>query len=202
MSSALSYVPRTYINVENDLILSSKSLRLLGFHFDGTPGVGAHVKQILKKVRYRIWSIHNLKRLRLCPSGLINVYVSLVRPCFDYACVVYSSLLTRSQSDSLERLQRKVLKIIYGFDYSYDQCLSKSGLEMLSVRRTKLCEKFVLKTASNPRFRDWFPLNPPVSYHLRRRKKYSERPTRTKRLRASPIYFYRRLLNYLAEEER
>ena len=167
----------TFINVGGDLILSSKKCRLLGFHFDETPGVGAHVREILKKVRYRIWSIHNLKRLGLCPAGLINVYVSLIRPCFDYASVIYHSMLTKTQSLALERQQRKIMKIIYGFEESYDRCLSRAGIDYLSVRRSKMCERFAVRSQQNPRFRHWFPLTVPTPYSLRDPKKFKEFPT-------------------------
>ena len=106
--------------------------------------LGHMSKKYLKKVRYRVWIIHNLKRLGLCPSGLINVYVSMVRPCFDYAAVVYHSMLTKTQSDALERMQRKIMKMIYGFEESYDRCLGRAGLDSLVVRRIKMCEKLSL----------------------------------------------------------
>ena len=92
------------------------------------------------------------------------MYVLLVRPCFDYACVVYHSLLTKTQSEKLERMQRKVMKIIYGFEQSYQRCLSLAGIDYLSIRRVKLCERFALKTAANPRFSHWFPLTVPTPY--------------------------------------
>ena len=133
-SAATSYSVKTFIEHDNKLILSGKKCRLLGFHFDSSPGVGAHVEEILKKVRYRTWALHNLKRLGLCPAGLLNVYTSLVRPCFDFACVVYHSMLTKNQSNKLERMQSKIMKIIYGYEESYSRCLGRAGLDLLSVR--------------------------------------------------------------------
>ena len=202
VSAATSYRARSFVRLpDDDVVLSSKKCRLLGFHFDESPGVAAHVKEILKKVRYRIWSIHHLKRLGLCISGLINVYVSLVRPCFDYACVVYHPMLTKTQSNQLERMQRKVMKIIFGFDTSYERCLSRAGIDSLSYRRQQLCERFALKTARNPAFAHWFPESRPSEYAIRSVKKYREFPARTKRLRAAPLYMFRRMLNFIAEED-
>ena len=91
-----------------DIIVSGKCMKLLGFHFDHRPTVDANVSAILKKVRYRTWSIHYLTRLGMSPSALMIVYKKLVRPCFDYACVVYHSLLSKTLSESLERQQRKI----------------------------------------------------------------------------------------------
>ena len=148
-----------------------------------------------------MWSVHNLKRLKLSAPNLVRIYKSLVRPVFDFACVVYHPMLTKTQSGKLERMQRKILKIIYGFDESYERCLGRSGLDHLAVRRSKLCEKFALKAARNPAFSRWFPLNSPSVYSLRHQKKYREFQTRTERLRCSPIYMYRHLLNSIQEDD-
>ena len=197
ISAARSFKPVTYIELgdSGDVVVSGREMKLLGFHFDSSPGVGAHVEEILKKVRYRTWALHNLKRLGLCPAGLLNVYTSLVRPCFDFACVVYHLMLTKNPSNKLERMQRKIMKIIYGYEESYSRCLGRAGLDLLSARRSKLAEKFAIKAARNPSFADWFPLNGEPAYPLRRLQKYREFTPRTERLRVSPIFMYRRLLN-------
>ena len=84
ISAARSYKPRTYIDIgagdTEDIIISGKCMKLLGFHFDPRPTVDAHVCAVLKKVRYRTWSIHNLKRLRMSPSALIIIYENFVLP--------------------------------------------------------------------------------------------------------------------------
>ena len=175
-------------------------MKLLGFHFDGKPSADAHVKVVPKKVRYRTWAIHNLKRLGLSPPALIMVYKSLVRPCFDYASVVYHSLLTKTMSEALEKQQRKILKIIYGFDVSYASALKQADLERLDVRRCTLRERFVIKLSNNPRFSEWIPLNETPVYSFRHSAKYVEFPFRTERLRDAPLYAYHHILNFLDSE--
>ena len=201
VSAARSYKPLTYLKTDDGVIVSGNRLKLLGFHFDNVPSAGAHVKSILQKVRYRTWIIYHLRRLGMSPAGLLNVYSVLIRPCFDYSCVVYNSMLTRSQSEALERQQRKIFKVIYGWDVSYELALARSGLDRLDIRRVKLVEKFSLKMANNPRYAEWFPLNEGGPYDLRQCKKYKEFPFRTERLRRAPLYSFRRILNSLAEEE-
>ena len=136
----------------------------------------------------------------MSPQALLTIYTSLTRPCFDYACVVYHSLLSKTLSDALERQQRKIFKIIYGFDVSYNTALARSGLDRLDARRCALRERFVIKLSHNPRFESWFPLNETPEYQLRNCKKYVELPFRTERLGAAPIYTYRRILNALTED--
>ena len=177
-------------------------MKLLGYHFDGNPSPRAHVQAILKKVRYRTWTIYNLKRLGMCAAGLVNVYTVLIRPCFDYACIVYGPMLTRTQSDQLERQQRKIMKIIYGWEESYDRALARAGIDDLLVRRNALTERFALKLERNERFASWFPVLAESGYPLRASQKYLELPFRTERLRDAPIYRYRRVLNRLHEESR
>ena len=103
-------------------------------------------------MRYRTWSIHNLKRLGLDPGALVDVYKSFVRPCFDNASVVYHSLLSKTLSEALEKQLRRILKIICGFAVSYARALASCGLERLNQCRSALRERFVIKLANNDRF--------------------------------------------------
>ena len=116
-------------------------------------------------------------------AALVTVYQVLIRPCVDYACVVYHPMLTSYQSEQLERQRRKILKIIYGWDVTYESALSKAGLDRLNYRRQELVERFVLKLEANKRFASWIPLNDPARYELRETLKYRELPFRTERLR-------------------
>ena len=81
----------------------------------------------------------------------------------------------------LEKQQRKVLKIIYGFDVSYATAVDCAGIERLNVRRSVLVERFVLKLQGNPRFKSWFPLNETPVYSLQQSQKYLELPFKTER---------------------
>ena len=136
----------------------------------------------------------------MSPSALINVYCSLIRPCFDYASVVYHSMLTASQLEILERQQKKILRVIYGWELSYQDALVRANIERLNLRRQGFVERFVLRLSKNPRFLDWLPQNDSGTYELRRSQKYQELPFRTERLRCAPLYSFRRVLNFLEAE--
>ena len=200
ISAARSYKAVTFIKLKDDVIMSGPKLKLLGFHFDSSPSPAAHVKMILKKVRYRTWIIYHLKRLGMGPGALVNVYRSLIRPCFDYASVVYHPMLTAAQSSALERQQRKILKVIFGWDQSYYSALASSVLERLDVRRTGLVERFAIRLAANPLLESWLPLNERSQHSLRSTQKYKEFGFRTERLRRAPLYSFRRVLNFLESE--
>ena len=51
---------------------------------------------------------------------------------------------------SLERVQKRALKIIYSYDNHYRDALQMAGLKTLKDRREDLCLKFFNSIVSNP----------------------------------------------------
>ena len=76
-------------------------------------------------------------RIGVPPCDIILIYVSLIRSILEYACAVWHTGLTKAQSDDLERVQRRCLKIIYP-DLTYRQALNLANIESLSERRHKI----------------------------------------------------------------
>ena len=95
----------------------------------------------------------------------------------------------------MEKLQRNVLKVIYGFHTSYSEAIEKSGLETLQDRRQRLFDRFALKAADDPRFKKWFPRKVFTHPNLRRELLFEEKFAHTERLYRSPVYAMRRRLN-------
>ena len=58
-------------------------------------------------------------------------------------------MVLKEQSDALVRLQRRVLRVIYGFEVSMEECLEKLGLETLECRWLKRIRKFAVKAAAD-----------------------------------------------------
>ena len=125
------------------------------------------------------------------------VYSSTVRSVLEYASPVYGPMLNSSQSEDIEKLQRRTLKIIYEYSTSYRRALEISGLTTLEDRRQETLKKFTFKCASNPLYDRWFPVHQPYRHELRNQKKYVEKHANTDCLYKSPIYTMRHLLNNL-----
>ena len=132
----------SYINNVTGRLTSSDSLKLLGFNFTEAPNVEAHVKNLVKKVHMRTWSLINLKKAQVENSDVLAIYKSIVRSVLDYASVTYNSLLTKEQEEELERLQRKCIRVIYGWDKPYTELLQEASLKTLKERREDQCIKF------------------------------------------------------------
>ena len=159
VSSAVNCNQRSYlVTEEKEKIESQKTLKILGYHFGTKPNVDAQVENLKKKFRARSWAIRHLKRAGIENEDLVKLYKALVRPVLDYAVPAYSTMLNGKQSESIEKLQRNVLKCIYGFEVSYRDALEQSGLPSLEARRRELVDKFALKLKDNDEFSNvWLP---------------------------------------------
>ena len=87
-------------------------------------------------------------------SGAYVFYISVVRPILEYACPVWHTGLTAAQSDALESVQRRAMRIIYSDDNSGDYKIRiiiagidtlKDGREVLTER---LFKRHVLPSSS------------------------------------------------------
>jgi len=67
-----------------------------------------------------------------------------VRPILEYACPVWHTGLTAAQSDALESIQKRAMRIIYADDNSgdYKTRIIISGVDTLKDRREVLTERF------------------------------------------------------------
>lgn len=187
---------RTYISTQGKRILSSDTLKVLGFTFGRRPDCRAHLDVLLPKLRRKLWILHNLKFSGMPPDDILSVYLSTIRPVADFAAVAYHSLLTKEQSASIEKIQRRALKIIFGNQVAYHTALEFKNIPTLEQRRLTLVKNFALKTSACPRFGPkWFPQVGDRGRSTRQRARFQEFACRTERLRKSPLHFMRRLLN-------
>jgi hypothetical protein len=72
----------------------------------------AHVAFLLKKVSKRVHILCQLVRAGVSANDIIAVYCSVNRSILEYACPVWHPGLTKAQSEDLERVQKRCLKII------------------------------------------------------------------------------------------
>ena len=108
--------------------------KLLGVVYNSDLSWSEHIDYILSKVSKRMYCMHYLVRAGIKQTDIITVYCSIIRTVLEYACPVWHPGLSQKQSDDLERVQKRCLRLIYP-GFSYDQALVSAGLEKLSVRR-------------------------------------------------------------------
>ena len=197
VSASKNYDVRSFIHSDGKIVQSGDSLKVIGFTLGRKPCLEPHVATIKRKVLTKIWMLRHLKRTGVNNETLKKIYVSMLRPHMEYACVSFNDLLTIAQSDSLERLQAIAMKIIYGTDISYNKSLELSGLQTLRDRRVELVRAFAEKNEKGRYSEKWFPRNISAEYSLRAQNYYIEHTANCERLKNSPVFVMRNYLNQM-----
>jgi hypothetical protein len=90
-----------------------QSFKLLGVYISCDLCWPAHVAFLLKKVSKCVHILYQLVRAGVSANNIIAVYCSVISPILEYACPVWHPGLTKAQSEDLEQVQKRCLKIIW-----------------------------------------------------------------------------------------
>ena len=134
-----------------------ESYKVLGYHLQSNLRASEHVDKMIAKVNHKLWSLRIL--MQNCNDSEIGkqFHVTWIVPVLEYCAPVWHGILTQRQSDRLEAVQKKALRIILRKNYlNYDNALETLGLKPLYLRRKNLCLKFVQKAIN--KLPDFFPL--------------------------------------------
>lgn len=191
---------RAYINMNGDRIDSMDNLKLLGFVFGREPNVREHVAEIKRKFRSRFWSMIHLRRAGFKGDQLLKLFNIFLRPVIEFCCVVYHPLLTATQSDEIERMQKQVVKLAYGYEKSYATICTERNISTLKQRREERVDRFAQKSLKNPRFAPtWYPDRAYEGPNIRSLRRIQEARARTTRFFNSPLANLRRRANTLEQ---
>ena len=120
------------------------SYKLLGVFIDDDLKWSTHVDYIYKKACKRLYSLRLLRTAGVSTTGTLKVYLSVIRPILEYAVPVWQSIC-EMQSEKLEWIQKRALRVIFLTAETYKDALNLAALETLASRRTHLCEKYMNK---------------------------------------------------------
>ena len=199
ISGATDYKADAFIlDSDQNRVGCTSSIKALGIRFSNRLDMEDHVQYMVKAMRSRYWTLRNLKKNGFNAEELVRVYTTVIRPVVEYGCPVFHSSLTDGQDERLERLQDHALKCIFGPELSARKLRGLAGLTTLRERREDLVHKFAHKCANDPALDHWFPRdNARRSGRLRGGvdQTYLEEKARCERLKNSPIFYFRRILN-------
>ena len=174
-----------------------ESTKLLGVMIQSDLKWKANTTYLIKKGMMRMWLLRRMKSLNLEPDMILEYYLKEIRPVMEFAAPVWTSGITKLQSNSIERIQKVALRIILGDNYSsYSEACKQFTLERLDERRERLCSNFAVKLFLSNRRRQFF--SPPnqvrntrsVGKHL-----VKENFTRTALAYNAPHNYLARLVN-------
>ena len=99
-----------------------------------------HINEVVAKASKRLHILRVLKRGGVPPADLLKVYFALIRSVLEYCCPVWHNALPVKLSDSIERVQKRALRIIFPALH-YQEALATTGCVSLHTRRMELCSK-------------------------------------------------------------
>jgi hypothetical protein len=76
-------------------------------------------------------------------EDLLCFYKTVVRPVLEYACPVWHSSLTKGQTNALESLQKRAMRIVFGHG-DYQAATIIADIDTLQTRRETLSAKFFI----------------------------------------------------------
>jgi len=182
--------PPRQLTLRGETVDRVATFKLLGVHVSNDLKWAQHVDAISAKVASRLYFLKQLKRTGVSLSDLLCFYTTVVRPVLEYACPVWHSSLTVAQSNVLESLQKRALRIIYGSDNSTINMVW-AGIDTLATRRELLSAKFfkrhVLDCNSSLNYLLPAKRDPNILEKLRDGKPYEHLKTRTGKFKKSFI---------------
>ena len=133
----------------------------------------SHVNYMYSRATPRLYYLRQLRRCGLSQCDLLAYYRTLIRSLLQYACPVWHAGLTKGESDILEKIQKRALKIIYSDIPYYEACIQKTQIEFIKTRRERLSKQFFLQICQ-PNHRLHYLLNKRdfIIYNLRYASKY------------------------------
>ena len=190
------FKPLLTVPGQNKPIETVQETKLLGYWLISDMKPAKHVDYMVKRAMKKIWVIRRLKEADATDNDLLHFYFSLIRSILETACPVFHSQLNQENIDSIERVQKIVLRIILAERYEdYEAACTNLNLESLECRREALCLNFALKCLNHPHHQTLFQRVDPSLHGLRTRKTFLEPFASRARYFKSPVPALTRLLN-------
>ena len=129
----------------NDTTLERVSaFKLLGLWIDDNLKWQTNTDYIIGKAVKRLFLLKILKKFGADKIDMKRFYISAIRPTLEYGAQVWHGGLTKAQSSSIEKVQRRALRIIYS-EKDYEKLLLKAEMHTLEQRRNTMCIDLISK---------------------------------------------------------
>jgi len=131
------------------------TFKLLGIYVSSDLSWNNHVTNIYKSANSRLHFLQQLKRAVVSCKDILRFYTAVIHPVLEYAAPVWHTGLTAELAESLDSVQKHILRIIFGGN-SFTNSTHLSFCESLAIsslqfRRETLSTNFfhtILKPSS------------------------------------------------------
>ena len=131
------------LDINSTTLEAVSSLKLLGVFLQDDLKWDGQVSRLISNASKRLCFFTRLHRNCVTTKDLATIYMLYIRPVLEFAAPVWTSGITNNQSVSIERVQRRALRIIiYPDSRTYDELQSHLDVSFLKERRTSLSLRF------------------------------------------------------------
>ncbi|XP_071959515.1 uncharacterized protein [Antedon mediterranea] len=147
------------LQMDGVILEESQSVKLLGVHLQCDLKWDKQIKEVVSRASRRLYMLYILKRFGAPNDDLVFTFITYIRPLLEYASPLWHSSITNKQSDQLEFIQKRVVKLIIGYQnyVSYAKSLETLKLKTLQHRRQVLLYNFGKGLLKSDRFKEWIP---------------------------------------------
>jgi hypothetical protein len=198
----LDFMPEMQL-IQDENIEVVEEMKIVGFMLRSDLKTCSNTRYIIKKAYSRMWIIRRLKALGASRSRLLDVLQKQVLSTLQLAVPAWDCFLTSQERTDLQRVLRTGLRVIWAQDYvSFEQTIKDSKLKTLQQIRDKIVNKFLRKSVSHAKFRNWFSENqqPQVNTRSESRTKYKPVSARTAAYQKSAIPTLTAIANRLTNQ--
>ena len=181
-----------------------ESMKLVGYQISSDLSTKANTKYIVGRAWKRMWVIRRLKALGACEADLLNVLRCQVLSVLQFAVPAWTTMLTKSESKSIESVQKTGLYLIFGARFrSYTWALQEANMRTQVEQRRTLFKNFTKACVRSPKFSKWFCKSDNTQLMTTRSRKvrFKPVPARTQQYANSPIPQMVELANKLGLSE-
>jgi hypothetical protein len=181
----------------SDFLVEKKEATILGVVVQSNLRWDSQIQQMVGKAAKAVWTLRRMKALGVDTATLTQFWRTEGRVHLEYQAPLWHSSITVAQSRALARAQRVAMAAITGRCHpSHTSQLEELALEPLDTRRTRLCERFAVRTATKSRHTDLFSLAAGVrTSRSSTRGVYREPLCRTGSYYRSAVPYLTRLMN-------
>ena len=99
-----------------------------------------NTKYITERALSKIWTIRRLKNLGLTNDFIFDVYTKEIRSILEFGAPVWTGGLMDADSEKIEKIQKKVFKILLSTNYiDYESACKTLQADTLKDGREKIC---------------------------------------------------------------
>ena len=117
---------------------------LLGLRITNTLSWDTHTDYVIKRANQRLYCLTMLRRAKVSAKDIVSIFCSKIRPVLEYASPVWHPGLTNEQSNAIEHIQERALRLAYP-TLEYEDALKAADIPTLTERRDMHCKALFVK---------------------------------------------------------